>query len=111
MRRSNNDTVRGGVLAENQAKIDSYDKSIKAAQDRKRKIIVESKLYTYDMLSEMFGKEGQELIDEINAEHTLIVKLTESGMSYSDIEGLADSSADKYDKQMSFAESNHSYSE
>jgi len=36
------------VLAENQVKLDSYEKSIKAAQERRRKVIIESKLYTYD---------------------------------------------------------------
>lgn len=36
------------VLAENQAKLDRYEKSIKAAQERRRKVIIESKLYTYD---------------------------------------------------------------
>ena len=47
MGRAKTNTVTGGVLAENQAKIDKYDKSIKAALDRKRKIIMESKLYIY----------------------------------------------------------------
>ena len=42
------DTVMDGVLSENQAKLDSYEKSIKAAQERRRKVIIESKLYTYD---------------------------------------------------------------
>lgn len=36
------------VLAENQAKLNSYEKSIKAAQERRRKVIIESKLYIYD---------------------------------------------------------------
>ena len=88
------DTVHSDVLAENQAKIDSYEKSIKAALERKRKIIVESKLYTYEQLSELYGgAEGQALLDAVTAEHTLICKLTASGMSYADIEGLADSPA------------------
>ena len=88
------DTVHGDVLAENQAKIDSYEKSIKAALERKRKIIVESKLYTYGQLSELYGgAEGQALLDAVTAEHTLIGKLTESGMSYADIEEMADSPA------------------
>ena len=81
------------VLAENQAKIDNADKAIKAALDRKRKIIVENKLYIYGQLSELFGgMEGQKLLDAVTAEHTLIGKLTDSGMSYADIEGLVDSS-------------------
>ena len=116
--------ITDAVLAENQAKLDSYEKSIKAVQERRRKVIVDSKLYTYDKLSELYGgKEWQELLDAITTEHTLIDKLTASGMSYADIEGLVDSSvddadnsfdesdADKYGKQMSFSETDHSYSE
>ena len=69
MRKSKADTVQGGVLAENQAKIDSYEKSIKAALERKRKVIMESKLYTYDTLSELYGGiEGQALLDAVTAE-------------------------------------------
>jgi len=87
------DTVTDGVLADNKAKLDSYEKSIRAAQERRRKVIVESKIYTYDKLSELYGgKEWQELLDAVTAEHTLIGKLTDSGMSYADIEGLVDSS-------------------
>lgn len=104
--------ITDAVLAENQAKLDSYEKSIKAAQERRRKVIIDSKLYTYDKLSKLFGgAEGQALLDAVTAEHTLIGKLTDSGMSYADIEGLVDGSADKYGKQMSFTESNNSYSE
>ena len=59
----------------------------------------------------------------LRLEHTLIGKLTASGMTYDQIAELADdSSADadnssdesyseKYGKQMSFSETNHSYSE
>ena len=112
------------VLAENQAKIDNADKAIKAALDRKRKIIVENKLYIYGQLSELFGgMEGQKLLDAVTAEHTLIGKLTASGMTYEQISELADDSsavtdnssddsdANRYGKQMSFSETNHSYSE
>ena len=81
--------ITDAVLAENQAKLDSYEKSIKAAQERRRKVIIESKLYTYDKLSQLYGgAEGQALLDAVTAEHTLIG----SGMSYADIEGLVDSS-------------------
>ena len=124
MGRAKTNTVTGGVLAENQAKIDSYEKSIRAALERKRKVIIESKLYTYGQLSELYGgAEGQELLDAVTAEHALIQKLTDSGMTYEQIGELADdSSADadnssdesyseKYGKQMSFSETNHSYSE
>ena len=99
-------------LNDNKAKIDNADKAIRAALERKRKIIMQSKQIAYDMLSELYGKDGQELVDAISAEHTLIGKLTDSGMTYEQIGELADdSSADKYGKQMSFSESNHSYSE
>ena len=86
--------ITDAVLAENQAKLDSYEKSIKAAQERRRKVIIESKLYTYDKLSQLYGgAEGQALLDAVTTEHTLIGKLTASGMSYADIEGLVDSPA------------------
>ena len=86
--------ITDAVLAENQAKLDSYEKSIKAAQERRRKVIMESKLYTYDKLSQLYGgAEGQVLLDAVTAEHTLIGKLTDSGMTYADIEGLVDSHA------------------
>ena len=85
--------ITDAVLAENQAKLDSYEKSIKAVQERRRKVIIDSKLYTYDKLSQLYGgAEGQALLDAVTAEHTLIGKLTDSGMSYADIEGLVDSS-------------------
>lgn len=87
--------ITDAVLAENQAKLDSYEKSIKAVQERRRKVIIDSKLYTYDKLSQLYGgAEGQALLDAVTAEHTLIGKLTASGMSYADIEGLVDSSDD-----------------
>ncbi len=94
MKKKNADAVQVDVLAENQVKLDNYDKSIKAAQKRRRKVIIESKLYTYDKLSQLYGgAEGQALLDAVTAEHTLIGKLTESGMSYADIEEMADSPA------------------
>ena len=87
------DTVMDGVLSENQAKINKLNSSIQAAYERRRKIITDSKLYTYDKLSQLYGgAEGQALLDAVTAEHTLIGKLTDSGMSYADIEGLVDSS-------------------
>ena len=87
------DTVMDGVLSENQAKLNKLNSSIQAAYERRRKIITDSKLYTYDKLSQLYGgAEGQVLLDAVTAEHTLIGKLTDSGMSYADIEGLVDSS-------------------
>ena len=97
MKKSKTDTVVvSGVLGENNKKISDIEKSIKAALDRKRKIIMESKLYIYGQLSELFsGMEGQELLDAVTKEHTLIGKLTASGMTYDQIAELAgDSSAD-----------------
>ena len=90
---SSADTVMDGVLSENQAKLNKLNSSIQAAYERRRKIITDSKLYTYDKLSQLYGgAEGQALLDAVTAEHTLIGKLTDSGMSYADIEGLVDSS-------------------
>ena len=87
------DTVMDGVLSENQAKLNKLNSSIQAAYERRRKIITDSKLYTYDKLSQLYGgAEGQALLDTVTAEHTLISKLTDSGMSYADIESLVDSS-------------------
>ena len=87
------DTVMDGVLSENQAKLNKLNSSIQAAYERRRKIITDSKLYTYDKLSELYGgADGQALLDAVTAEHGLIEKLTASGMSYADIEGLVDSS-------------------
>ena len=126
------DTVMDGVLSENQAKLNKLNSSIQAAYERRRKIITDSKLYTYDKLSQLYGgAEGQALLDAVTAEHGLIEKLTASGMTYDQIAELADdSSADadsdedddadnssdesyseKYGKQMSFSETDHSYSE
>ena len=93
--------ITDAVLAENLAKRDSYEKAIKAVQERRRKVIIDSKLYTYDKLSQLYGgAEGQALLDAVTAEHTLIGKLTDSGMSYADIEGLVDSS-DSADRKSS----------
>lgn len=85
--------IKDAVLAKNNKKLTDLEKSIKDALERKHKIIVESKLYIYEQLSELYGgAEGQTLLDAVTAEHTLIGKLTDSGMSYADIEGLVDSS-------------------
>ena len=79
------------VLSDNDVKLDKLEKSIQAALKRKRKIIEDSKLFTYDKLSELYGgAEGQELLDAVTAEHALIQKLTDSGMTYEQIGKLAD---------------------
>ena len=86
--------ITDAVLAKNNKKLTDLEQSIKAALERKQKIIVESKLYTYGQLSELYGgAEGQTLLNAVTMEHTLIGKLTASGMSYADIEGLVDSPA------------------
>lgn len=103
--------ITDAVLAENQAKLDSYEKSIKAVQERRRKVIIDSKLYTYDKLSQLYGgAEGQALLDAVTAEHTLIGKLADD--SSADADNSSDESySEKYAKQMSFSETDHSYSE
>lgn len=79
------------VLSDNDVKLDKLEKSIQAALKRKRKIIEDSKLFTYDKLSALYGgMEGQELLDTVTAEHALIQKLTDSGMTYEQISKLAD---------------------
>ena len=88
------DTVMDGVLSENQAKLNKLNTSIQAAYERRRKIITDSKLYTYDKLSQLYGGAGgQALLDAVTAEHTLIGKLTASGMTYDQIAELADDSS------------------
>ena len=102
----------GVTLNDNNAKLDNLERAIKAATERRRKLSEKNKMITQDTLSNLYGKEGQELIDTITAEHTLIGKLTDSGMTYEQIGELADdSSAGKYNKRMSFSESSHSYSD
>lgn len=116
------DTVMDAVLAENDKKLKDLSASIQNALKRKHKIIMDCKLYTYDKLSELYGGvEGQTLLDAVTAEHTLIGKLTDSGMSYADIEGLVDSSdgadsksgnssdSDVADGQTSFFENENPY--
>ena len=83
--------IKDAVLAKNNKKLTDLEQSIKEALERKRKVIVESKLYIYGQLSELYGgAEGQTLLDAVTAEHTLIGKLTESGMTYEQIGELAD---------------------
>ena len=94
------DTVMDGVLSENQAKLNKLNSSIQAAYERRRKIITDSKLYTYDKLSQLYGgAEGQALLDAVTAEHTLIGKLTASGMTYEQISELADDSSANADNK------------
>ena len=71
-----------GNLKDNQVKLDSYEKSVQAALERKRQVIMKGKQIAYDMLSELYGLEGQALVDTATIEHTLIGKLTASGMTH-----------------------------
>ena len=88
------------VLSDNDVKLDKLEKSIQAALKRKRKIIEDSKLFTYDKLSELYGgMEGQELLDAVTTEHALIQKLTDSGMTYEQISELADDSSANADNK------------
>ncbi len=98
----------GATLIDNNAKLDNLEKTIRAANERRRKLIEKNKLITYDALSELYGKEGQELVDAVTAEHNLIQRLTDSGMSYDEIGSLADDN--KVGHQMSFKE-HKSYSD
>ncbi len=96
------------VLSDNDVKLDKLEKSIQAALKRKRKIIEDSKLFTYDKLSELYGgAEGQELLDAVTAEHALIQKLTDSGMTYEQIGELADDN--NVGHQMSFTDKQNPY--
>lgn len=84
------------TLIDNNAKLDNLEKSIRAANERRRKLIEQNKITVYDMISDIYKLENQALIDAVTAKHTLIGKLTASGMNYEQIGELADSSsADK----------------
>lgn len=81
------------TLTDNNAKLENLEKSIRAANERKRKLVEKNKRITYDILSELYGLEGQELIDAVTAEHRLIQKLTANGMTYDQIEDLTDNNS------------------
>ena len=90
----------GATLNDNKAKLENIDKAIKEALERKRKVIVQGKQIAYDTLVRLYGKEGQELVDAVTAEHELIQKLTASGMTFEQISELADGGNEM--KQTSF---------
>ncbi len=100
----------GANLNDNNAKLDNLEKAIRAANERRRKLIEKNKLITYDALSELYGKEGQELIDAVTAEHNLIGKLTDSGMNFEQIGELADS-GDEIGQTSFFDEKKNVYSD
>lgn len=70
------------TLTDNEAKL---EKSIRAANERKRKLVEKNKRITYDVLSELYGLEGQELIDAVTAEHELMEMFKKRGMDYNQI--------------------------
>lgn len=81
------------TLIDNNVKLDNLEKSIRAANERRRKLIEKNKQITYDTLSELYGLEGQELIDAVTAEHNLIGKLTANGMTFEQIGEIANNSS------------------
>ena len=99
----------GTTLTDNQAKLDNADKAVRAALERKRKIIMQNKQIAYDMLSQLYGLEGQELVDTVTAEHAVIRKLTDGGMSLEQIAELADT--DKNGQSSFFDEKHNPYSD
>jgi hypothetical protein len=96
-------------LSTNSKKLDDIDAVIKAAHERKRKLIEQSKVITYDTISQLYNLEGQQLINAVTAEHELICRLTSSGMTFEQITELADSG--KGGQQMSFSERKNPYSD
>ena len=85
-----NRNAEDSVLSANKNRLDNLDRAIKEANERRRRLVEKSKLFTYDTLAELYGLEGQELIDAITAEHQLIGKLTAAGMTYEQISELTD---------------------
>ena len=87
--------MKAMTLTDNSQQIDNADAAIKAIHEKKRKLIEQSKVIVYTNLSALYGLEGQELVDAVTKEHTLISKFTASGMSFDEIESLVDGSADE----------------
>lgn len=85
------------TYADSLQKISDADDAIKQAHARKRQLIEQSKVIAYDTLSSLYDLEGQQLIDAVTQEHTLIGKLTASGMTYEQIAELADGDTDHDD--------------
>ena len=83
------------TLTDNLKEIGDTDAAIKAIHEKKRKLIEQSKVIVYSNISELYGLEGQALLDAVTKEHTLISKFTASGMSFDEIESLVDGSADE----------------
>lgn len=79
------------TLSTNSKKLDDVDAIIKSAYEKKRKLIEQSKVIAYGEIAKLYDLEGQQLIDAVTKEHTLIEKLTASGMTFEQIGKLADS--------------------
>jgi len=97
------------TLSTNIKKLDDVDAIIKSAYEKKRKLIEQSKVIAYGEIAKLYNLEGQQLIDAVTKEHTLISKFTASGMSYEDIEELADDANN--DKQISLFGSDNTYTD
>ena len=82
------------TLSKNSKKLDDVDAIIKSAYEKKRKLIEQRKVIAYGEIAKLYKLEGQQLIDAVTKEHTLISKFTASGMTYNEIEELADDSSD-----------------
>jgi len=80
------------TYADSLQRISDADTAIKQALARKRELIEKSKVIAYDEIAQIYDAEGQELIDAVTQEHTLISKLTASGMTYEQIAELTDGS-------------------
>ena len=80
------------TYAESLAKISNAENAIKQALAKKRELIERSKLIAYDEIAQLYGAEGQALIDAVTEEHGLIFRFLARGMTYEQIAELADES-------------------
>lgn len=78
------------TYAESLERISNAENAIKQALARKRELIEQSKVIAYDEIAQLYGAEGQALIDAVTKEHGLIVKFLASGMTFEQIAELAD---------------------
>lgn len=100
------------TLTTNSKKLDDIDAVIKSAQEKRRKLVEQSKIIAYSTIANLYGLEGQELIDAITEEHNLIGKLTASGMSFEQILELANNGSadsDTLGQQAIFTEKTNPY--
>lgn len=83
------------TLDDNNAKLDNLEKVIRAANERRRKLIEKSKLIAYDTISKLYSLEGQELIDAISAEHFVMNKFAEKGVTAEQVNSYIDKIANR----------------